>query len=108
MTTDEIKLLSKMKKLIKLGNKRFATRKDRDYVESLLELGITEEEAWNYILGLNSNYYFYDPKPFYAKNDGVLVFKRKINGNIAYIKLKIEIYKRKEETVCLSFHNDLK
>ena len=108
MTNDQIKLLSKMKKLINQGKKRFVPRKDRDYVESLLELGITEEEAWNYILRLNINYYCHDFKPFYAKDGESLVFKMKINDNIAYIKLKIEEYNNEEETVCLSFHKDIK
>lgn len=108
MTNEQIRLLSKMKKLINQGKKRFAPRKDRDYVEALLELGITEEEAWNYILRLNINYYCHDFKPFYAKDGKSLVFKMKINDNIAYIKLKIEEYNNEEKTVCLSFHKDIK
>ncbi len=107
MTNEQIRLLSKMKKLINQGKKRFIQRKDRDYVEALLELGITEE-AWNYILSLNINYYCHDFKPFYAKDGESLVFKMKINNNIAYIKLKIEEYNKEEETVCLSFHKDNK
>ncbi len=108
MTNEQIRLLSKMKKLINQGKKRFAQRKDRDYVETLLELGIAEEEAWKYILRLNVNYYCHDFKPFYAKDGESLVFKMKINDNIAYIKLKIEKYNNEEETICLSFHKDIK
>ena len=108
MTNEQVKLLAKMKKLINQGKRRFAPRKDRDYVESLLDLGITEEEAWNYILRLNSYYYCHDLKPFYNKNGEALIFKMKINNNIAYIKLKIEEYNNEEETVCLSFHKDIK
>ena len=44
MTNEQIRLLSKMKKLINEGKRRFANRKDRDYLASLLELGITESE----------------------------------------------------------------
>ena len=32
----------------------------------------------------------------------------KINGIVAYIKLKIEEYNNEEQTVCLSFHKDIK
>lgn len=108
MTNEQIKLLSKMKKLINQGKKRFASRRDRDYVEALLDLGITEEEAWNCILRLNVHYYCHDFKPFYARDGEALVFKMKINNNIAYIKLKIEEYNKEEQTVCLSFHKDIK
>lgn len=108
MNNEQIRLLSKMKKLINEGKKRFAQRKDRDYIYSLLELGITEEEAWNYILRLNNYYYFPDLKPFYSRNGESLVFKMKINDNIAYIKLKIENSNNGEETVCISFHKDNK
>lgn len=108
MTGEQIKLLTKMKKLIMQGKRHFEPRKDRDYVLALFELGITEEEAWNYILRLNSYYYYPDLKPFYAKSGEALVFKMKINGITAYIKLKIEEYNNEEETVCLSFHRDTK
>ena len=108
MTNEQIRLLSKMKKLINEGKRRFANRKDCDYLASLLELGITESEAWDYILRLNVHYYYPDFKPFYLKDGEALVFKMKINDDIAYIKLKIEEYDNGEETVCLSFHKDTK
>ena len=106
MTGEQLKLLTKMKKLITKGNKRFANRKDRDYLEELLEIGITESLAWQEILTLFS--YVQDYKPFYLKSDSSLVFKKEINGNRVYIKLKIEEYNNKEMTVCLSFHLDYK
>lgn len=37
-----------------------------------------------------------------------LLSKMKINDNTAYIKLKIEKYNNEEETVCLSFHKDIR
>ena len=97
-----------MKNLITKGNKRFANRKDRDYLEELLEIGITESLAWQEILTLFSYNYVQDYKPFYLKSDSSLVFKKEINGNRVYIKLKIEEYNNKEMTVCLSFHLDYK
>lgn len=106
MNNEQIKLLSKMKKLIISNRRRFILRKNRDYVKELIELGITEEEAWNYILSLNANYYVVDYKPGYNASSNSLTFKRKIKNEIAYIKLKIEVYEKEEETVCLSFHID--
>ena len=108
MTGEQLKLLTKMKKLITKGNKRFANRKDRDYLEELLEIGITESLAWQEILTLSSYNYVPDYKPFYLKSDSSLVFKKDINGNRVYIKIKIEEYNNKEMTVCLSFHLDYK
>lgn len=108
MTGEQLKLLSKMKKLIIQGNKKFASRKDRDYLAELLEIGITENLAWQEILTLSSYNYVPDYKPFYLKSENSLVFKKNINGNIVYIKLKIEEYNNKEITVCLSFHIDHK
>lgn len=107
MNNDQLKILSKMKKLIKLGKRRFQIRRDRDYLLDLLELGISESEAWNVILELNKHFYFNDPKPSYYKNTDTLIFKKQINGVVAYIKLKIENNNNQEEiVVCISFHED--
>ena len=95
MTGEQLKLLTKMKKLITKGNKRFANRRDRDYLEELLEIGITESLAWQEILTLSSYNYVQDYKPFYSKSENSLVFKKDINGNRVYIKLKIEEYNKK-------------
>jgi len=107
VNNDQLKILSKMKKLIKLGKRRFQIRRDRDYLLDLLELGISESEAWNVILELNKHFYFNDPKPSYYKNTDTLIFKKQINGVVAYIKLKIENNNNQEEiVVCISFHED--
>lgn len=109
MTGKQLKLLSKMKKLINQGYKKFACRIDRDYVQELLDIGITEELAWYEILTLSAQNYIHDYKPFYEKiGDDALTFKKKINGFIVYIKLKLEKYNKNETTVCLSFHIDYK
>lgn len=107
MNSTQLKLLSKMKNLISNGQRRFEGRKDRDYLEDLLEIGITPEEAWKVILELNKNFYFPDPKPNYLVEGESLTFKREINGVLAYIKIKID-NNREDEVVCLSFHKDKK
>lgn len=106
MNQEQIMLLSKMKKLIIKNKRRFAIRNDgTDYISDLAELGLTEDEAWNEILKLNNYFYYPDPRPYYYYyGSGALIFKKKINENMAYIKLKIEIGNFGEETVCLSFH----
>ena len=88
MSSNQIKILSKKKKLITNGRRRFQVRKDRDYVQSLLDLGITEKEDWNYILRLNAKYYVPDYKPSYSKTKDSLIFKMEVNKILAYIKLK--------------------
>lgn len=109
MNSEQNKLLSKMKKLIKQGKRRFQIRKDRNYIDDLLEIGITVEEAWNQILSLNCNYFFYDTLPNYKTSSNSLIFKKKINNILIYIKLKLEIENDNEEiVVCLSFHKDNK
>ena len=35
-----------MKQLIKVGKRKFQNRPDRDYLQDLLDFGITEETAW--------------------------------------------------------------
>ena len=107
MTSEQIKTLAKMKKLINQGCKKFAEREDRNYLQDLLDIGISEIDAWNEVLALSSYYYYPDYRPFYYKGNGsALTFKKMINGYLVYIKLKIEKYNEKEETVCLSFHID--
>ena len=105
MTGEQLKLLTKMKKLITKGNKKFINRRDRDYLEELLEVGITESLAWQEILTLSSYNYVPDYKPFYLKSDSSLVFKKEINGNRVYIKLKIEEYNNKDIKGVLEIDN---
>ncbi len=95
-----------MKKLIRQGNRRFATRKDRDIISELLKIGISLEDAWQEILLISSKDYVFDYKPTYAKSNNSLTFKNLVNGHVVYIKLKIEIYNNSETSVCLSFHLD--
>jgi len=94
-----------MKKLVRDGKYRFKIRKDRDYLQDLLDIGITEERAWEEILLLNRNFYFLDPKTNYLKIKNILVFKKQINGKEVYIKLELETIDM-ELVVCWSFHND--
>lgn len=106
MNQNQIKLLNKMKTLIRQGQRRFKYRSDRDYLYDLAEIGLKESDAWKHILWLNENFFFNDPKSNYHKEGEVLIFKKTINNYKVYIKLKIEINEKGEETVCWSFHRD--
>lgn len=107
MNNEQIRMLSTMKQLIISGKKRFQIRPDRDYIQDLLEIGVSESEAWNQILSLNKNFFYVDPKPTYRKNNDTLIFLKIINGINVYIKLRIEIHEQ-EEVVCISFHKSSK
>lgn len=107
MTNDQLRKLSKMKQLINKGHRRFIYRRDRNYIQDLLNIGITENQAWQEVLTLSAYDYSIDYRPFYNKQgEDALTFKKKINGKCVYIKLKIEEYNIEETTVCLSFHID--
>ena len=83
MTGEQLKLFAKMKKLITKGNKKFTPRKDRDYIEELLEIGISENLAWQEVLTLSSYNYVPDYKPFYLKTENT--YLKKILMEIEYI-----------------------
>ena len=109
MTNEQLRQLAKMKKLIVKGHKKFVNCNDRDYIQELLDIGITEETAWQEILTLSANDYVHDYKPIYSiVGNSALTFKKYINNNLVYIKLKIEEYTNNDVTVCLSFHIDHK
>ena len=109
MTSYQLKQLSKIKRLVYSGKRKFLKRKDRDYILDLLDLGIDEENAWKEIMNLSKADYWYDDRSAYIfEKDKALVFKKSINGNKAYIKVKLEINKDDEMTVCISFHKDIK
>ena len=99
--------LKKIRRLINNGNKRFVMKRDgRYYYDILIEdFGISDKKAWEYIKNLNEHFLWQDMKPNYTNSDA-FVFKRTINGVMAYIKVKIEEGKDGEEVVCISFHRD--
>ena len=97
MNTEQNKLLTKIKKLVRNGKRRFLIRKDRNYLDDLLELGISVEEAWNQILTLNRNLYYFYSKASYRNDKDTLIFKKQINNIQTYIKLKIELDENGDE-----------
>lgn len=106
MNQQDVKYLGYIKNLVYLKKRRFEVRPDRDYLNDLLNLGITPLGAWEHILSLNKHLYFVDSKPNYFKDGKSLTFKKYINGKIAYIKIRVEKDDNDDEVVCLSFHED--
>lgn len=104
MDQHQIQLLTRMKGLIKEGKRKFKVRKDRNYLDDLLDLSLTVDEAWEEILTLNKNFYYLDPKSFYNQSQYSLTFKKIIKGKLVYIKLILE---NNEVVVCWSFHEDI-
>ena len=101
--------LKKMRRLVNQNKKRFVMKRDgRYYYDILLEdFGITDKKAWEHIKNLNEHFLWNDGKPSYS-NSYAFVFKKPINGVMAYIKVKIEEGRNGEEVVCISFHQDYK
>ena len=108
MSKEQIRYLSKIKKLVSENHCRFLSERDtRNYIDDLMDIGISVEEAWYHIMQLKPAFYNPDRKPNYnKKGEDALLFKKPINGYIVYIKLKIEVRDSHEETVCISFHKD--
>jgi len=88
LNQQDVKYLGYIKNLVYLKKKRFEVRPDRDYLNDLLNLGITPLEAWEHILSLNKHLYFVDPKPNYFKDGKSLTFKKYINGKLHILKLE--------------------
>ena len=99
--------LKKMRRLINEGNRRFVMKRDGRYYYNILieDFGISDTKAWEYIKTLNEHFLWVDMKPNYT-DSSAFIFKRLINGVMAYIKVKIEEGENGEEVVCISFHRD--
>lgn len=105
--------LDKIKTLVKQKHRYFVPRtypEGKGYLECLAKLGLESvDEAWEYILELDSENYFSGPEKDFTDNSNsqaevIWTFKTKIEGKTTYIKLKDE--KERRGCVCLSFHLD--
>jgi len=80
---------------------------EKTYVQVLIDdFGITVEEAWRIITFLNKFDYCIDSMPDYNKKEDTHIFKRMVNGTMAYIKVRIEEMNNDSTGVCISFHKD--
>lgn len=112
--------LKKIKELIKVGKCILVPRErdGKDFLEQLLELGITDEDVvWEEIESLTMDHYKGGPeadRDAISEEKTVLKFKKYIDDIPVYIKLK---YEETESSVlvkgntprgcvCISFHKD--
>lgn len=105
--------LREAKQLISIGKREFINRtykhpsgRNVNWLEAILDIGLTEiEQVWQEVLQLTPNHYVEGPvDDFNRPSEGkiIWIFKKKINGVMTYIKLKID----NRGCVCLSFHED--
>lgn len=95
MSREIISFLTRIKKLINDGKRRFERRQydGRDYLEVLFEdFGIDVNHAWEIILSLKPNEAVPDYLPSYDKKtqDETYIFKRLVSEIMAYIKISID------------------
>jgi len=115
LATEEEKraFLREAKQLISKGKRDFIKRtydhpsgKKVRWIEALFEIGLTGvDQIWDETLKLTP--YDYREGPIVDKDrpaDGKIlwIFKKEVNDNLTYIKLKID----HRGCVCLSFHED--
>ena len=114
MTDFAVKLvLLKIKEYVSNGKRSFVERtyqlkngETKTYLDELLEIGLMNvSAAWSEVLSLKPKHYVEGPiidRDNPSEKD-VWIFKKKINENTVYIKLKVN---EKRGTVCISFHMD--
>ena len=98
--------LANAKKLIAAGNYVFVPRGKN--LQALSDHGFTVRDAKDEILGLMTGDYFKGPKKDFDKTQpgDIWEFKKNVDGEQFYVKLKIQNRNGKDILKCLSFHED--
>lgn len=98
--------LAQAKNLLVAGSYVFVPR--RKNLQALFDHGLTVADAKNEILGLVVDDYYKGPKcDFDSKQPGdIWEFKKTVDDDIFYVKLKIQNQNGKDILKCLSFHED--
>ena len=98
--------LAQVKNLMAEGKCDFVPR--RKNMQALAQHGLTIKDAKNEILGLVVGDYYRGPMQDYdAKRVGdVWEFKKKVDGEQFYVKIKIVDENESKILKCLSFHED--
>ncbi len=98
--------LERMKRLISAGKYDFVPR--RKNMQALAQHGLTILDAKNEILGLVVGDYYKGPKQDFDHNrpGDIWEFKKNIDGNSFYIKVKITQENGEEILKCMGFHDD--
>lgn len=104
--TDIILFLEKMKILVSAGKYDFIPR--RKNMMALARHGLTIKDAKTELLGLVASDYYKGPKQDFSKSHpgDVWEFKKKINDQPFYVKVKIVNVNGEDILKCLGFHED--
>lgn len=105
-TSNISSFLAQAKKLLSAGDYVFVPRKKN--LQALSEHGLTIRDAKDEILGLLVGDYFKGPKQDFDREQSgeIWEFKKIVDGEQFYVKLKIQNQNGKDILKCLSFHED--
>lgn len=105
-TSDIADFLARAKKLLSAGEFTFVPR--RKNLQALSEHGLTIADAKNEIIGLIVGDYYKGPKEDFdpTQPGDVWEFKKNVDDEQFYVKLKIQNRNGKDILKCLSFHED--
>ncbi len=105
-TSDILAFLAKAKNLLTAGDYDFVPR--RRNLLALSDHGLTIADAKAEILGLVVGDYYKGPKQDFDPNQpgDIWEFKKNVDGQQFYVKLKIQNQNGKDVLKCLSFHED--
>lgn len=105
MHSDEESFLEEAKVLINSNKRHFVMRRNQDFRQDLLDLGLGRsiEKVWDTILNLNPSEMTKPPEADDNGSGKIMWFFQKtmLNGVTAYIKLTID---KARGCVCISFH----
>ena len=105
-TSDISSFLAQAKRLIAAGNYLFVPRGKN--LKALSDHGLTVKDAKDEMLGLMVSDYYKGPKRDLDRSQpgDIWEFKKTVEGEQCYVKLKIQNRNGKDILKCLSFHED--
>lgn len=105
-TSDISSFLAQAKRLIAAGDYAFVPRGKN--LQALSDHGLTVKDAKDEMLGLMVGDYFKGPKQDFDRSQpgDIWEFKKTVDGEQFYVKLKIQNRNGKDILKCLSFHED--
>lgn len=105
-SSDVLTFLTCAKKLVLSGAYTFVPR--RKNLLSLANCGLTIADVKNEIIGLTVADYYKGPKRDFdpSQPGDIWEFKKNVDGNPFYVKLKIQNINGQNVLKCLSFHED--
>ena len=105
-TSDILSFLAQAKRLITAGDFVFVPRGKN--LQALSDHGLTVKDAKDEMPGLMVRDYYKGPKQDFDRSQpgDIWEFKKSVEGELFYVKLKIQKRNGKNILKCLSFHED--